>query len=121
MAAIPARYTLVDFLREVFVRHVRENTTASTPQRRGRHTGTSAASSLLLERLLGRVLDLFAVFLSASALTGVSLKSNNNLVNQIFVVSTAKNGFRRFKFRGRLTLFIQEIDLHQFAPFASAF
>ena len=115
-----AVHLLVDLLGEVLVGHIREYATASAPQWRGSHTGTGAARSLLLERLLGRVLDLLAVFLGTCALTGIGLESDHDLVHQIFVVCATKHGLRGFVFRSSLALVIQEFELHQFAPFAVA-
>jgi len=58
------------------------------------------------------VLNLLAVLLGACALTGIGLESDYDLVNQIFVVCTTKDGFRSFVFRSCLTLVIQEFELH---------
>jgi hypothetical protein len=66
----------------------------------------------LLERLLGRVLDLLTILLSTGTLTGVSLVRDYDLVNEIFVVFTTKYGFRRFELGSSLTLVIQELELH---------
>jgi hypothetical protein len=54
------------------------------------------------------VVNLFAILLGTGALTRVSLESHHDLVNQIFVVCTTKNGLGRFEFRSGLALVIQE-------------
>jgi len=112
-------HLLVDLLGEVLVGHVREDPTASAPQRRGSHTGASAAGALLTERLLGGVLDLLTVFLSTGALAGIGLEGHHHLVHQGLVVFAAEHGVRHVHLGGGQTLFVEEIDLHQFAPFAA--
>src|SRR5690606_595460 len=64
-------HLLVNFVREVLVRGVREDTTTAAPQRRRRHTGTSTAGTFLAPWLLGRVVDFFTVLLLAVAATCV--------------------------------------------------
>src|SRR5204863_9296951 len=74
-----AVHLLVDLLREVLVRAVRKDPTASAPQRRRGHAGARAAGALLPPRLLGRVLDLGAVELGTGALAGVRLEGDDDL------------------------------------------
>src|SRR6185369_13954597 len=114
-----AVHLLVDLLGEVLVRAVRENPAASAPQRRRGHTGTGTARSLLLERLLGRVMDLLAVLLGPRALAGIGLEGDDDLVHQVFVVFTAEHGFGRVVLRRGLALLVQEFELHYFAPFSA--
>ena len=90
---------------------------ASAPQRRRRHAGARAAGALLAERLLRRVLDGAAVLLRARALAGIGLIGHHHLVHQRFVVVAGEHGVGRVHLRGGLTLFIQELELHQLAPF----
>ncbi len=77
-----AVHLLVDLVREVFFRRVREDATTAAPQRARRHTGTSAARTLLTPRLLGGVLDVRAILLGAVTAARVRLVRNDDLVNQ---------------------------------------
>jgi len=64
-------------------------------------------------------MDLFAVLLGARALAGVGLECDDDLVNQVFVVVTTEHGFGDVEFRRGLALFVQEFELHYFAPSAA--
>jgi len=66
------------------------------------------------------VLDLLAVLLGTGALARVGLVSDDDLVNQVFVVVTTENGLGGVEFRRGLTLFVQEFEFHYFAPCADA-
>src|SRR5690606_35823871 len=88
-----------------------------TPQGRRGHTSTSATGAFLAPGLLGGVLDDGAVLLGAGALAGVGLISHDHLVHQGFVVFAAEHGVRGVDLGRGLTLFIQELELHQLAPF----
>src|SRR6202035_1796805 len=81
------------------------------------HTGTSATRTLLAPRLLGRVLDLLAVFLCAVTATCVCLICNDDLMNQRLVVVTAEHDIGCIHTRTFLTLCVQELKFHYFAPF----
>src|SRR5690606_1084979 len=106
-----------DLLREVLVRAVREDAATPTPQRRGRHTRAGAAGALLAPRLLRAVLDHGAVELGTGALACIRLERDDDLVNQRLVVVTREHGVRRVDLRGGLTLFVEELELHHWAPF----
>ena len=58
-----------------------------------------------------------AVELRACALTRISLECDNDLVHQRFVVVAAEKRVGRVHLGGRLTLFIEELELHHWAPF----
>src|SRR5262249_7787320 len=105
-------HLLVDLLAEVLFRRVREDTATATPQRRGGHTGTSTARTLLAPRLLGRVLDLFTILLLAVTAASVSLVSNDDLVNEGFVVVTAEHFGRRGNAGADLTVVLEELEFH---------
>ena len=61
------------------------------------------------------MMNVAAVELSASAETSVGLESNHDLVHQGFVVFTTEHGVGGFH---RLSLFVQDIEFHCFAPYA---
>lgn len=60
----------------------RKNTATASPQRRGRHTGTCPAGTLLPERFCRGVLDLSAIFLCPISTTRIRLVGDNDLMNQ---------------------------------------
>jgi hypothetical protein len=63
--------------------------------------------------LLGRVVDFFTVFLFTVAAASIGLVSNDDLVDQGFVVVTAENGVGGSYVRGGLTLSVQELEFHR--------
>src|SRR5450830_143921 len=101
-----AIHLFVNFVREVLIWCIWENTTTATPQRRGRHTSTCTTSTFLTPRLLSCVVDFFTIFLLAIAATSVRLECNNYLMNQGFVVITTENSIRSNDVRCSLTLFV---------------
>ena len=54
--------------------------------------------------------------LSAGALAGIGHVSDDDLMNQGFVVLTTKHGVRSRNLRGFLALFINNIQFHSVAP-----
>jgi len=62
------------------------------------------------------VTHLLAIFLRAGALTAIGTVGDDDLMDQIFVVLTIEHGLGHFHLGSRLTLVIQEFELHQFAP-----
>ena len=97
---------------EVFVGRVRESTATTTPQRRGGHTRTGAARTLLVPGLAGRVAHKLTAELGARTLTGVGLVGNHELVHQSFVVFTAEHGVGGSSLAGFLAEFIDYIQFH---------
>ena len=87
-----AVHLAVDLLGEVLVRRVREDPTTATPQRRGSHTGTSTARTLLAERLLGAVMDFGTGQLGAVTGAAVGLIGNDDLMHQRFVEVATEQG-----------------------------
>ena len=65
------------------------------------------------------MLDHLAVFLCTRALAGIGLECDDDLMDQVFVVLTAKNGLGGVKLGRGLTLVVEEFELHQFAPFVA--
>ena len=62
-------------------------------------------------------MDLFTVLLGTGALAGIGLEGHDHLVHQGFVVVASEDGVRRVHLGGGLTLLVQELELHQLAPF----
>src|SRR5450830_325794 len=108
-----AVHLLVHFVGEVLVRRVREDATTAAPQWRRRHTSTSTAGTFLAPWLLGRVVDFFTVFLFTVAAACIGLVSNDDLVDQGFIVVTAEDGIGGSNVRGGLTLSVQELEFHR--------
>jgi hypothetical protein len=121
MAAMPARYIfLLTFWLKFSSGPVREDATASAPQRRRGHARAGAAGTLLAERLLGRMLDFAAIELGAGTLARVGLEGHDDLVHQRFVVVARKDGVGGVDLRGRLALVVEELELHHLAPLLAA-
>src|SRR6476620_8759404 len=64
-----------------------------------------------------RLVDVAAAFLGACALAGVRLVRGHDLVNQRFVVGVTEQRVRSRDRRGLLTLVVDEIEVHRYAPF----
>src|SRR5690606_10150461 len=112
-----AVHLLVDLLAEVFVRRGGECATASTPDGRGRHAGTSTAGAFLAPRLLGAVLDFGAIFLRTVAAARVGLEGHHDLVYQRFVEVAAEHSVGSGDGGRGLTLVVQELEFHLLGSF----
>src|SRR5690606_8539795 len=107
-----AIHLLVDLLGEVLVGRAGERTATPTPQRRGSHTCTCTARTLLAPRLAGGVLDFSTVLLSTVATTGIGLEGHYDLMHQRFVELATEHGVRSGNGGSGLTLIIQELEFH---------
>jgi len=66
------------------------------------------------------MLDLLAILLGARALAGIGLVGDHDLMDQIFVVVATEDGLRHVELGSSLALFVQEFELHYFAPLSAA-
>src|SRR5690606_7210084 len=98
-------------------RRIREGTATPTPDRRGSHPGTGAASAFLAPGLLGGMLDGAAVLLGAVAHAGVGLVGHDDLVHQRFVEVAAEDLVGSSNGGRGLTLIVQELEFHGSCPF----